>query len=70
MTQADLSRIPDVVARFRADADFQTAKACREEAARLARFKGPGWRFVHRLELRRAIRHWQHYARALRSIAQ
>lgn len=67
MTQADLSRIPDFVERFRADADFQTAKMCRENAARLLRFKEPGWRFAHRLEMRRAIRFWRHYATAVRT---
>ena len=66
MTQADLSVIPDIVARYRADADFQIAKSCREQAARLVRFKGPGWRFSHRLELRRAIRYWQHYKTTVR----
>lgn len=68
MTQADLSVIPDIVARYRADSDFQIAKSCREQASRLARSKGPGWRFEHRLELRRAIRYWQHYKTAVRAI--
>jgi hypothetical protein len=67
MTKADLSIIHDVVARFQADADFQTAKYCREEAARLVRFRGPAWRFAHRLELRRAIRFWQHYKTTVRA---
>lgn len=66
MTQSDLSVIPDTVARWRAHADFQTAQECRAQARRILRNRGPGWRFVHRLELRRAIRHWQHYARAVR----
>lgn len=66
MTQADLSIIPDVVTRWRAHADFQTAQECRAQARRLHRNRGPGWRFAHRLELRRAIRFWQHYANIVR----
>lgn len=68
MTQADLSRIPDFIARFRADADFRTAKECRENATRMLRNKAPGWRFSHRLELKRAMRFWRHYAEAVRSV--
>lgn len=67
MTQADLSVIPDCVTRWRADADFRIAQECRDNARRLARIKGAGWRFIHRLELRRAIRHWHHYANTVRT---
>lgn len=66
MTQHDLSIIPDVVTRWRAHSDFQIATSCRQEAARLYRFRGPAWRFSHRLELRRAIRYWQSYKAAVR----
>lgn len=66
MTKADLSVIPDTVVRWRADADFQIAQECRRNARRLVRVRGPGWRFIHRLELRRAIRFWQHYKAAVR----
>lgn len=66
MTQADLSVIPDVVTRWRAHADFQTAIECRQQARRLVRDRGPGWRFLHRLEMRRAMRFWSHYATAVR----
>ena len=67
MTQADLSIIPDVVTRWRAYADFQTAIECRQQAHRIIHNRGPGWRFSHRLELRRAIRFWRHYAQIVRS---
>lgn len=67
MTQADLSAIPDVVARWRADADFNIARECRAQAHRIARSRTPGWRFIHRLELRRAIRYWQHYKTTVRT---
>lgn len=67
MTQSDLSAIPDVVARWRADADFKIASDCRDQARRLIRNRTPGWRFIHRLELRRAMRHWQHYKTTVRA---
>ena len=67
MTQADLSQIADIVTRWRAHADYQTAIECRAQARRLVRDHGPGWRFLHRLELRRAMRFWQHYAQTIRS---
>lgn len=66
MTQADLSVIPDCVTRWRADADFRIAQECRENARRMTRSKGAGWRFMHRLELRRAIRYWQYYKTTVR----
>ncbi|PAQ03687.1 hypothetical protein LRP31_25685 [Mesorhizobium mediterraneum] len=67
MTRADLSVIPDTVARWRAHADFQTARECRLTARIYLRHKTPGWRFIHRLEMRRAIRFWHHYAEAVRA---
>ncbi len=67
MTQADLSTIPDVVTRWRADADFNIARECRAQARRLIRNRTPGWRFSHRLEMRRAIRFWQHYKSTVRA---
>lgn len=67
MTKADLSVIPDVIARWRADEDFHIVQQCRENARFYARYKLPGWRLDHRLELRRAIRAWKHYAAAVRS---
>jgi len=66
VTQADLGIIPDTVTRWRADADFRIAQECRAQAGRLTRSRGPGWRFAHRLELRRAIRFWQHYKATVR----
>jgi hypothetical protein len=67
MTQADLSIIPDVVARWQADTDFRIARECRAQARRLIRDRTPGWRFSHRLELRRALRYWSHYAQLVRA---
>ena len=70
MTIADLSPIPDVFDRLRADTDFRTALMHRDQARRELRWRLPGWRLDHRLEMRRAIRAWQHYADAVRRIAQ
>ncbi len=67
MTMHDLSGIPDFWARCRADTDFHTAQECRRTARVYLRDKAPGWRFVHRMELRRAIRFWQLYADTVRN---
>lgn len=67
MTMADLTVIPDAVARWRADEDFHQALASRDMARFYLRWKVPGWRLDHRLEMRRAIRFWRHYATALRA---
>ncbi len=67
MTQADLSIIPDFETRIRADSDFRIAQECRAQARRILRYRNPGWRFSHRLELRRAIRFWQHYKTTVRA---
>lgn len=70
MTMADLTVIPDVYDRLRADTDFRIAKQSRQNAARKLRMRTPGWRTMHRLEMARAIRFWRHYARAVRSAGQ
>jgi hypothetical protein len=67
---ADLSRIEDMPARWRADEDFRQALASRDLARFHRKWKTPGWRLDHRLEMRRAIRYWRHYAEAVRSITQ
>lgn len=69
MTQADLSIIPDAVARWRADEDFRMAVASRNLARFALKWRTPGWRLDHRLEMRRAIRYWRHYANAVRAAA-
>lgn len=70
MTKADLSVIADATVRWRADEDFHIVQQCRENARFFARHKLPGWRLDHRLELRRAIRHWRYYKLAIRSAKQ
>jgi hypothetical protein len=67
VTQADLSVIPDFETRIRADTDFRIAQECQAEARRILQHRGPAWRFSHRLELRRAMRFWKHYANAVRA---
>ena len=70
MTLADLSIIPDTLARWRVSEDFHQAMASRDLARFYLKWKTPGWQLDHRLEMRRAIRHWRHYAKAVRSITQ
>ena len=62
-----VNAIPDFETRIRADSDYRIAQECRAQARRLVRDRGPGWRFSHRLELRRAMRFWKHYADAVRA---
>lgn len=60
------ARIPDSTTRLRAITDYQTATEARSMAHRELRWKQPAWRLIHRLELQRAIRAWQHYKTAIR----
>lgn len=62
--------IPDSTSRLRAITDYQTAVEARSMARRELRWRMPAWRLIHRLELRRAIRAWRHYAKAVREVAQ
>jgi hypothetical protein len=66
MTMHDLSAIPDTLDRLQADDDFRRAVEARHAAHLQLRWRLPAWRFVHRLEMRRAIRAWKHYAKAVR----
>lgn len=66
MTLADLTNISDFAVRIRAITDYQMAVEARHTAHRELRWKMPAWRLIHRLELRRAIRAWRHYANAIR----
>lgn len=68
MTLADLSHVHSFDQRWRIYDDFFRAKQCRENARRCRNYRLPGWRLDHRLELRRALRAWKHYAEAVRSI--
>lgn len=67
MTRADLSVIPDLHARIVADDDFWKAVDARKSAHQALRYRLPGWRLDHMLEMRRALRAWKHYAEAVRA---
>lgn len=67
---AGLTNITDSASRLRAITDYQTAVEARHTAHRELRWKMPAWRLNHRLELRRAIRAWRHYANAVRRVEQ
>lgn len=62
MTMADLSSLPSVWDRVRADDAFRAAMEFRRDAHFALRWKTPGWRMDHRLGMRRAIRSWKRYA--------
>jgi len=70
VTMADLTIIPDVWERFRADTAFRNATAARRTAQLALRWRLPAWRFNHRMEMRRAIAAWKQYAEAVRRAAK
>lgn len=63
----DLSHIKDLPTRWRAAADYDAAMIARASARVAIRWRTPGWRLDHMLEMRRAMRAWKHFSKAMRA---
>lgn len=63
----DLSKIKSFDTRWTAYGDYDAAVGFRQAASWLVRWKPPGWRFDHRMEMRRALKAWKRFKAVARS---